>query len=181
MPALLFGQYEDVCRNMYVTSSNGVRVRNMPSLEGDILKVIPYGHSIESYKRTKEKQTIDGITDYWYSCKDPDGWIFGGYLADRLKANPIVGQWSAKGDIGWIFTINNGFVTGGKYRGDAGYGEYKLEPDNTITFYFEDSDEDGNNVKITEIKSKIFFINMDKINFPFGGVMVEIVRDNEIW
>lgn len=38
-------------------------------------------------KRTDEKYTVDGITDYWYYAVDSEnealgGWVFGGYLAE---------------------------------------------------------------------------------------------------
>ena len=184
-PLFLFGQYEnlDVCK--FVSAKNGVRVRNSPSLDGEIKKVLPYGELIYIKKRTVEKQTIDGLTDYWYSTNRDsygsyyDNWIFGGYLSDRLESEPFYGQWDESEEISWTFTYDKYFRTGLKFSGHGGMGDFELKENNKLILIFKDYINEGNELKeISRKEAIIVFINKDKMLLVFKSCTYDLTRNN---
>ena len=74
---------------------SNLRMRKTPKT-GEVVASIPYGNLIIlSGQRTKEKDTIDGISDYWYEGwietnydQNYYGWVFGGYLSKILEKMP---------------------------------------------------------------------------------------------
>jgi hypothetical protein len=83
---------------MYVTAKSGLRERSEPSINGKINRTLLYGEAIQVFYRQSGYETIDGITDYWYSARysnDSNAWVFGGYLSDELpKDLPVImGKW----------------------------------------------------------------------------------------
>jgi len=68
----------------YISATDGLRLRNRPSLSGGKICVIPYNEKVYLIKETGEKETIDGITGRWslVSWKSYQGWVFGGYLTE---------------------------------------------------------------------------------------------------
>ena len=78
-------------------TADGSDLQMKKSPESDeIVASIPYGHLVKIYnEKTEEKDTIDGITDYWYRAycnldydKSYTGWVFGGHLSKILNAMP---------------------------------------------------------------------------------------------
>lgn len=80
------GEYEV----MYVTASDGLRVRSEPSLGAKKIDTLAFGEYVLVAKKG-EVVTIDGITAPWVkivvgdeseeSYRDKNGWVFGGYLS----------------------------------------------------------------------------------------------------
>jgi len=141
----LFGQTELEPIYMYVSLTNGLRVRDRPSLSGKIIKVLPYGEMItlnSNYLKPRTEDTIDGINDYWYyiSVDGEDGWIFGGYLIDRLESDPIVGFWRKENarQLVWYFSPSGRFIVGLSETGGMSSGSYELRG-NTLILIFDAS------------------------------------------
>ena len=65
----------------------GVRVRNSPSLKGDILKTVDKNVEVQVRERSAEPETIDGESWYWYKIHGDmiEGWIYGKYL-ERINS-----------------------------------------------------------------------------------------------
>lgn len=91
----IFSQVNEFPMTMYITSEEGLNVRNAPSLNSNRMITLIFGERV----RVNEKgsiATIDGITDYWYrisywngiSTRD-DGWVFGGYLSKNIPFHII--------------------------------------------------------------------------------------------
>jgi len=105
LPTFAFGQedVESIRLNMLVSATIGLRVRESPSLGSRVLGTLPYGKAIGLQQKTKDRVTIDGISDYWYGGYvylenyRGFGWVFGGYLSDRLEDDPLIGFWSVEG------------------------------------------------------------------------------------
>ncbi|MDR0474447.1 MAG: SH3 domain-containing protein [Treponema sp.] len=68
----------------YVSSKDGLRVRDKPGITGNILGVLPYKGKVLIAQKTIDTSTIDGITDCWYltEINGMEGWVFGGYLQE---------------------------------------------------------------------------------------------------
>ena len=50
---------------MFVIANNGLRVRSIPSLNGEIQGTHLLGKRLVFDTRAKNMETIDNITDYW--------------------------------------------------------------------------------------------------------------------
>lgn len=91
-----------------------LQMKESPESE-EIVASIPYGHLVKIYnEKTEEKDTIDGISDYWYRayCNlDNDraytGWVFGGQLSKILNAMPyeVYTQYKGCWDISYAVEI----------------------------------------------------------------------------
>ena len=73
----------------YVCTDDGgnLNFREKP-VDGTKIGQFSNGTLLIITKRTDEKYTIDGITDYWYyaeSKNESRGWVFGGYLAETKE------------------------------------------------------------------------------------------------
>jgi len=87
----------------YVTARDGLNRREFPTLTSNRLGTLLYGSRIIAHERSSNKETIDGITDYWYRCSGgiPGGgggfyWVFGGYLSTTIPEDtkPVLGFWN---------------------------------------------------------------------------------------
>ena len=79
---------------VFTDDGSSLRMRESPKTGAPVVS-IPNGHLVLiGRQRTKGKDTIDGISDYWYraSCDiEPNyysGWVFGGYLTKILNEMP---------------------------------------------------------------------------------------------
>ena len=97
-------------------TADGSDLQMKESPESDeIVASIPYGHLVKIYnEKTEEKDTIDGITDYWYKAycnldydKSYTGWVFGGHLSKILNAMPyeVYTQYKGCWDISYAVEI----------------------------------------------------------------------------
>ncbi|MBO7135517.1 MAG: ankyrin repeat domain-containing protein [Spirochaetaceae bacterium] len=97
-------------------TADGSDLQMKKSPESDeIVASIPYGHLVKIYnEKTEEKDTIDGITDYWYRAycnldydKSYTGWVFGGHLSKILNAMPyeVYTQYKGCWDISYAVEI----------------------------------------------------------------------------
>ena len=97
-------------------TADGSALQMKKSPESDeIVASIPYGHLVKIYnEKTEEKDTIDGITDYWYRAycnldydKSYTGWVFGGHLSKILNAMPyeVYTQYKGCWDISYAVEI----------------------------------------------------------------------------
>ena len=66
-----------------INSPEGLRVRESPSLDSEIINKYPDNYPVGVSKIDKHIVEIDGIKSYWVEVhhnNDPYGWVFGGYL-----------------------------------------------------------------------------------------------------
>jgi hypothetical protein len=86
----IFSQVNEFPMNMYVTSEEGLNVRNAPSLDSNRITTLIFGEQVRVYEKGP-RVAIDGMTDYWYRIfysgdSSNYGWVFGGYLS---KEEPL--------------------------------------------------------------------------------------------
>jgi len=76
----------------YHLSDDGVRLREQPSTQSGVLKMLPQTATFEILDRTDDFQTVGGVTERWYKVllKDGqgEGWIFGGHIR-RAGQEPL--------------------------------------------------------------------------------------------
>ena len=68
-----------------INSPEGLRRREMPSLDSKVLGVYPDNYIVYVSEIGKELVEIDGISNYWVKIghnNDPYTWVFGGYLKE---------------------------------------------------------------------------------------------------
>jgi murein DD-endopeptidase MepM/ murein hydrolase activator NlpD len=66
----------------YNISSSGLRMRSEPSLAGEFIQLVPAEAEVEVTGYSAQKDTIDGLTDFWAQANyaGKRGWLFNGYL-----------------------------------------------------------------------------------------------------
>ena len=76
----------------YVSSKDGLNVRESPTLNSKKIAALIYASEV-TVLETGTEETIDGIKGNWvkikipklsWSQKDLSGWVFGGYLSEKL-------------------------------------------------------------------------------------------------
>ena len=84
----IFTQTNEFSMNMYVTSEEGLNVRESPSLNGTRIWIFIFGEQV-TIQEKGHTATIDGLTDCWYKAVFyngdylESGWVFGGYLSNE--------------------------------------------------------------------------------------------------
>jgi len=182
-PYFLFGQYQYIQKYMFVSAGEGLESKQSPSYNSNVNGIIPCGQLLFLTYKTIEKDTINGISDYWYYANQMganNGWVFGGYLTKRFTSNLFLGNWSQGGDSYWVFE-NDGWFRTGIRETDAGTrGNFKfVDKNNLILTYFEWDDEREGFIEYNSSEIKLQFINSDRMLLIFNkNRIVELIRDN---
>ena len=179
---------------LYVKSPEGLRIRNKPDLSGNKIGVLYDRMKVKIISVGKET-TIDGIKSNWIKILLPIetaqtkenvyGWIFGGYLTDKLEPFSTKG-WTDKDlqrylcRFSWVTGIRSyyQFDADGSYKmgrlesGAGGYGKYTVSIKNkTITVKasygdeFFESEVETEIYKITKIEEDKITLNIDNGEF----------------
>ncbi len=185
----------------YVASKEGLNVRAQPARTGDRMGALLYGARVDLVIRSENRETIDGITDYWYALpaapewRHGNGWIFGGYLSETMPedTSPVLGKWKIEGQdklFHWDFRpdgkMNHGNPASGGglfFGGNSFMGDWTLQG-NLLTIkaeYFQTQwgkpSEYFHNETIEII---VTIINRDRIVLRFTDSSEHIlVRDND--
>ena len=76
---------DDFKKIMYINSPNGLRVRNSPSISGDIIDLLEFLTKVEVINEDNNFIYIDGIFGKWVNIGYPvEGWVFNGYLSEIM-------------------------------------------------------------------------------------------------
>ena len=181
----------------YVEASSGLRVRDNASLSANKIGVV-YDRMKVKVVELGPKVTIDGISSNWVKIVMPlesfkkktsvTGWVFGGYLTDKLKPFSTAGWTDSDLTIyltrfAWIY---NGFRfmnfgANGKY--EFGLMESSLGGDGTYSVSMKDkkiiakvsySDDSGEWVDVKTEVYEIDSILEDKLCLKYKGEMLEL-------
>ncbi|HOT47338.1 MAG TPA: SH3 domain-containing protein [Spirochaetota bacterium] len=141
---------------LYVTSDNGLVLREKPNRQSKRIVVIPYNSRLQVIDGNGPTDTIDNNTGVWIKVryKDMSGWVFGGYTSttkiqqpgkidtDRFKNSTWGHDASGFGGINIEFDSMNNFVLNvSDYKIDPAnprenysplYGEWKIVNDSVI-------------------------------------------------
>jgi len=173
----------------YVNSIHGLNRREYPSTSSRNLGTLLHGARIVVRGRSDFRETIGGITDYWYEAfggvEGGGGgryWVFGGFLSVSMPydAPSVLGYWTT--DRGeryfWFFSPGKFASFGIRETGGEWIGDWSLSGDNlTITtrqteFHLLESE-------VMEIIVTV--INRDKILLTFADGRVEtLIRSTDI-
>ena len=76
-------------RTFYVFPHNGLNLCTEPSFNSTRIRGVQQYTRLNAHAVTNEKETIDGISDYWYKVDTgtETGWVFGGYLISNAPNN----------------------------------------------------------------------------------------------
>ena len=179
--------------HLYVNSPEGLRIRNKPDLSGDKIGIL-YDRMNVKIISVGEETTVDGIKSNWIKILLPIetvqakenvyGWIFGGYLTDKLE--PFSTKEWTDNDLQrylcrfpWVtgngnrsyyqFKLNGSYSVNLIESGIGGGGEYSVSLKNkTITVKTRYADEDSEGEIITDIY-KITKIEEDKLTLEIKG------------
>jgi hypothetical protein len=73
-------------KTMYVNSPEGLRVRNLPSIDGERIGLLDFLAEVKIITEDNISVTIDGIEGKWVKIITPiEGWVFSGYLDDEIE------------------------------------------------------------------------------------------------
>ena len=83
---------------VYVAPSDGLNLRSNYGITGEKIKLLPQNIALIVLERSEEKETIDGMHDYWYrvDAGEETGWVFGGYLSfnsNEFEIEDANGTW----------------------------------------------------------------------------------------
>lgn len=72
---------------MFVDSTEGLRMRNRPDLNGERIYLLPNKAKVEVMQRNNEKINLDGILGNWIlvNYNTIQGWVFSGYLVPNIE------------------------------------------------------------------------------------------------
>jgi hypothetical protein len=192
LPAFAFGQENtesiDPIR-MFVSATSGLRAREAPFLDSSVIATLPYGKDIDISQRSRDRVTIDGISDYWYrglvyldNYTSFFVWVFGGYLSDRLESDPVLGFWSPDGSPnGYLrFLFDGGFSWGMKETGGGAGGTFERRGDDEILLYYEGWREDTGELVRDDSPTIIRFRMIDGERMELSGELLNgvYVRNN---
>ena len=155
-----------------VSSRNNLEMKEQPTSESKTLKELVYGEFVVSIEKTAKTDLIDGIKDYWHKIGQFDfenyqiyyGWVFGGYLSEKLDDNLIVGTWhedSEPNDFDWTFFYNGHYDKWYCGKGEASIGEYKIQYDTLTIIRRDRSAIDGSLGSEYNFVANIKFIDDD--------------------
>lgn len=195
--ACCFGQKFSAGGYAYVDASSGLRVRDDADLNARKIGVV-YDRMKVKVIEVGPKVTIDGISSNWIrillpveSLKEKNmvtGWVFGGYLTDKLKPFSTAG-WTDQDLIlylsryTWIYGERRfmHFTADGKLRfglmetSAGGSGTYKVSMKNkTITATMTYGDDFQGWEKTEDEVYKIEWISEDKICLTSDGKSREL-------
>jgi hypothetical protein len=73
-------------RTRLVTAEDGLRMRDKPTMEGEVLYVIPFEDSVLVLEEQEDEMTIGGKTGVWslVQWNEQTGWVFGGFLTESI-------------------------------------------------------------------------------------------------
>jgi hypothetical protein len=76
-----------------VTAEEGLRMRDKPTLDGEVVCVIPFEDSVILLEEKGEEATISGKIGRWslVQWNDKKGWVFGGFLTESITGTITVG------------------------------------------------------------------------------------------
>ncbi|WP_167881518.1 SH3 domain-containing protein [Leptospira bourretii] len=101
-------------KEMLIHANGGLRLRETPNINGNILIVIPNGSTIKTYGNVSQDETHDGKTGKWTRVKylHYSGFVFSGFLAEKLDPKDF------QTDIDILNQIENtlGFKINSKYQ-----------------------------------------------------------------
>jgi hypothetical protein len=84
-------------KTMYVNSSEGLRVRNLPSIDGEKIGLLDFNTEIKIISEDNISVTIDGIEGKWVKIITPiEGWVFSGYLENDEIEEINLGDFKGK-------------------------------------------------------------------------------------
>ena len=112
---------ESLTITMYVNAQEGLRVRNMPDLNGERIGVLDFGAEVLVTKEEENTVNIAGVEGRWAFVKTDtiQGWVFGAYLAEKIPAEAQIDIEESFLTGEWAFIDNRdiffGFNAGGDY------------------------------------------------------------------
>jgi hypothetical protein len=153
---------EFISKTMYVNSKEGLRKRDEPSVNGNVLGTLSYGEKVIIDKISKITDTIDNITDYWYGIEnDNDTWIFGGYLSEIFPndAFDILGMWESKSYSREVIEFKSNYEYGDFYKESSMgvWGTYEIN-ENKINVHLTQGGDDHDFATLDIIVEIIFTI-----------------------
>jgi len=174
----------------YVNSRDGLRVRSNPSINSDRIGVFLHGERIIVYAKTENAETIDGITDYWYSTRPVNikdriytSWVFGGYLSEYLPSDAptLLGLWKniALEREFFSFQPNLEFMTGYFFSSNAVGGTWYLEEDIiTINLTKAGADADDGEMNST-FRYQLIINDLNNITLLQSNRIVNLIRTDD--
>jgi formylglycine-generating enzyme required for sulfatase activity len=113
-------EQEDLNKTMYVNSPEGLRVRNLPGVNGDIIGLLDYLTEVKIIKEDYNIVSIEGIEGKWVNIITPiEGWVFNGFLENEEQYKNRLNEIFA------AFTPNNMVPV---YGGTFMMGSHEDEP-----------------------------------------------------
>jgi len=81
---LTMAEVDPQLNTKYVYAYSGLKLRSQPNLEGQILKVIPYGHKVTILETVEKTDRIEWMTGQWVkvSHDNMEGYLFEGFISE---------------------------------------------------------------------------------------------------
>lgn len=106
-------------------------IRSEPSISAEIVSFLSQGDAVEVLV-TSVSDNLNGVVDKWYKIKEPEGYVFGAYLTDKIV-------YSASSDYNLMTWFNKNPATFGCFleqqfgfhdpKFNCGFTDYQRESD----------------------------------------------------
>jgi len=139
---------QEINRQMYVSASEGLRVRDTPNLDGEKIALLDYLTEVTVEREDKDIISISGVDGKWTFVKSGniEGWVFGGYLSsykpsqETANETSLIGTWIRYSNV--FYLSEDGFFYEIMLESSStGSGTWKTNDDKliiTITHRGED-------------------------------------------
>ena len=179
----LFTQTNDLPRSMFVIARSGLNYREAPTVESRRLGTYLYGQGISIIEQGP-RETIDGISSYWYKTSFKE-WVFGGYLADDMPGDtPIVlGLWDDKDRDYYVFYFrpDHSYREGIRESG-IGYGGTWALNGTTITLVINQVHTIDDDVPELVFNVELIITDRNNISLLFpNGERANLARSYNYW
>jgi len=96
-------------KKMYVNASAGLRVRSLPSTDGERIGALEHLTEVNVVREDASIVTIGDVEGKWVYINTPlEGWVFSGYLVnsmDQYYKQAIIGTWFLRGQEGGLVHV----------------------------------------------------------------------------
>ena len=173
----------------WVTSKEGLRVRNKPELSGEKIGLLDYKSKVDVY-RIGGKEYIDNRYGFWLKIQfnNTFGWIFSGYVSVipediynepeilPLTAANLAGTWSTNTEAlhitefsrGIVFNENGSYYSGLLHGSLGTIGNFEIDSENSeITLNYKVIDDTYIDETFTTYKIKIKTLSDSELIYDY--------------
>ena len=181
-------------KKMYVNATSGLRVRNIPSMEGERIGLLDNYTEVNIIMEDNNIVIINNTEGKWVYINRPiEGWVFNGYLINEITIDSsiILGLWqvgTSEYPYLYVFSSDGNTWARGGYGAEWDFGGTWRINRNILslrerpTGHGVKTDENGNNIEeYKNIDINLNIIDNNNIELIFSNNEVVKLMKSKLW